>query len=116
VSLAVARRRRNDAILRRRDGRESFILSAPRHHRAPEILMAYDDQPDNPILSVYSRRDAMQMNLAFARAMLAARKGGGERFIIGTFVDNSPMVPMHFEQESRRSCMSSSAALCSEMG
>ena len=65
---------------------------------------------------LYSREQVVEMNLAFARAMILARKRKLERFVIGVFVDNTPMVPAYFDKPLRRSPMQSSAAYCADIG
>ena len=72
----------------------------PRHHDASQ--------------GYYTYGDCVLMNMKFARAMLAARKRGEEKFTIGAFVDTSPVeyAPRRFIGESIWSGIGSSAAMC----
>lgn len=67
-----------------------------------------------PVAGYWTRADIVAMNLAFADAMLAARKRGLEHFSLGPVVDDSAFFPQHFEVAPRLSYISSSAALCDE--
>ena len=64
----------------------------------------------------FDRLDAVQMDQAFKRAMLAARDAGLEHFATGVFVDLTPLVPKHFFAESKWSMMGSSGAECAARG
>lgn len=52
------------------------------------------------------------MNLAFAQAMLDARRKGLEDFTIGPVIDLSPLVATHFSPIQYHSGMGSSAQVC----
>jgi hypothetical protein len=64
----------------------------------------------------FDRERLIEMNLAFARAMLRARRCGDEQFSIGVVKDHTPMVPVYYPREPRLSLMSSSAQDCAESG
>lgn len=64
----------------------------------------------------FTRDEVQEMNLAFAKAMLDARKAGLEHFTIGTIVDTSPWyMAKKFTPEPTQSFMTSSAALCMDL-
>ena len=64
----------------------------------------------------YSRSYAVEMNLAFAQAMLSARRKGLERFKIGAEIDRTPFVPKVYSRAIVTSGIGSSASLCAESG
>jgi hypothetical protein len=73
------------------------------------------DQTTDSTLGFYNRTECIAMNLAFARAMLAARDRGEEHFTIGPKVDDTPLVGAYFDKPLRHSPMSSSANACLNM-
>ncbi len=66
----------------------------------------YSDRP------FFRPEQYIQMNLAFAHAMLEARKQGLEKFTLGVKKDDTPFVPVHFERVMDYSGMGSSAQSC----
>jgi len=72
------------------------------------------DQTIDSSLGCFTRKECIQMNIAFAKAMCAARKRGEEHFNIETIVDHTVLLPTHYEREPIYSGMGSAAALCAE--
>ena len=63
----------------------------------------------------FTREACIDMNLAFAQALLDARHKGLETsFTLGPIRDFSPLVPKHFPAVIKYSGMGSSAAQCAE--
>jgi len=67
----------------------------------------------------WPRAAVIEMNLAFAYAMIHARKTGGERkenITYGAIKDDTPFTPMAFYRATLHSGMTSSAAMCADSG
>jgi len=64
----------------------------------------------------FTREQAIDMNVAFAHAMIAARDAGLERFTLGPKKDFTGFIPTHFERAVSSTLIRSSGALCAEMG
>lgn len=64
----------------------------------------------------FDREHCVAMNIAFAKAMLAARSVGNINFTLGVFIDSRPVYPTRFEAPPKASLMSSSAATLAEEG
>ena len=65
----------------------------------------------------FSYKQAREMNLAFAHAMIRAREAGlesRENVSYGPRVDRTPFTPTHVERQLRFSGMTSSAAVCAD--
>src|ERR1700721_2861541 len=71
-----------------------------------------DPASTDSTLGFFERRECIEMNLAFAKAMLSARERGQESFTIGPKVDDTPLVGAYFPAQPTQSFMSSSAATC----
>jgi hypothetical protein len=74
-----------------------------------------DPASTDSTLGFYNRTQCIEMNLAFAHAMLAARERGQESFTIGPKVDDTPLVGAYIERQLQYSPMSSGAAACLNM-
>lgn len=71
-----------------------------------------DPTATDSTLGFFDRRECVEMNLAFAHAMLSARERGEEQFTIGAKIDNTVILPTHFPKQPTQSLISSSAATC----
>jgi hypothetical protein len=71
-----------------------------------------DPASTDSTLGFFERRECIEMNLAFAHAMLAARERGQESFTLGPKIDDTPLVGAYFPPQPTQSFMSSSAATC----
>lgn len=74
-----------------------------------------DPASTDSTLDFFERRECIEMNLAFAKAMLSARERGQESFTIGPKVDDTPLVGAYIERQLQYSPMSSGAAACLDM-
>jgi hypothetical protein len=74
-----------------------------------------DPASTDSTLDFFERRECIEMNLAFARAMLAARERGRESFTLGPKIDDTPLVGAYIERQLQYSPMSSSANACLNM-
>ena len=64
----------------------------------------------------FTHEECQEMNIAFAHAMLDARKDGLEHFTIGAIIDTSPWyMAKKIRPEPSLSMMTSSAAMCVEL-
>jgi hypothetical protein len=71
--------------------------------------------PNNNTIPGYFTYDhCREMNLAFAHAMLDARKAGTERFTLGAIVDTSVIWPTAFPSEVMWSGCGSAAQMCAD--
>lgn len=71
-----------------------------------------DPASTDSTLGFFDRRECVEMNLAFAQAMLSARERGQEQFTIGPKIDNTAILPTHYPAQPTQSLMSSSSATC----
>jgi hypothetical protein len=66
-------------------------------------------------LGFFDRRECIEMNLSFAKALIAARKRGDEsekNVSYGPRPDHTVIYPTHFPRNPTQSLMSSSGATC----
>lgn len=64
--------------------------------------------------SFFGYSQCHDMNIAFACAMLEARRAGKEKFAIGPIIDTTPFRPTYFARTTRFSCVGSPAANLAE--
>jgi hypothetical protein len=75
--------------------------------------------PRNPFHSkemFFDRDHCIAMNIAFAKAMLAARSVGNISFTLGVLFDSRPVFPKWFETPPQSSIMSSPAGALADEG
>lgn len=62
----------------------------------------------------FTYEECQAMNIAFARAMLRARRQNREHFVVGTFIDATAFNPTYFAPDVIHSSCGSAAQMCAD--